>query len=30
MEESPFEKMIGKVLPVLDEIPGPATGLHFE
>jgi len=30
MEDSPFEKMIVKVLPILDEIPEPATGLCLE
>jgi len=30
MEENPFEKMIFKVLPILDEIAEPATGLRLE
>jgi len=30
MEEGPFEKMVVKVLPILDETPEPATGLRLE
>jgi hypothetical protein len=30
VEESPFVKIIVKVLPVLDEIAEPAAGLHLE